>query len=135
MQNMRKASQVALAPTLLALKAFVKLRILPEVQGDAQNQSLLRTWLEKTVVAFVLFATSASSESESGLESEIKDLLDTVQEQSNASFSAPATHAAQALIWKAIDSHGGRSLTCFYETLRHPLFDNASQLNKGRIGR
>lgn len=135
MQNMRKASHAAPSKTLSALKMFVSLRLLPEIQGGAQDDALLQAWLEKTTIAFILFATSASAEIPSSSPSEIQDLLDTIQAHNNVPFSAPATHAAQALIWKAIDAEDSTLSPVLHELLRHPLFDNAGHLNKGRIGR
>jgi hypothetical protein len=134
MQSMRKASQVARAPTLSALRVFLKTRLLPEIQADLQNQ-LLQAWLEKTAVAFIMFATSTSAEHLPNLESEIKDLLGAIENHHNVPFSASATHAAQALIWKVMDIRDGESTSLLHETMRHPLFENAGHLNKGRIGR
>jgi hypothetical protein len=131
---MRKASQVARAPTLSALRVFLNTRLLPEIQADVENQSL-QAWLERTTVAFIMLAISTSAKNLQGLETEIQDLLDTVQAHHNVLFSASAAHAAQALIWKAMDTCDSRSAASLHETIRHPLFENAGHLNKGRIGR
>jgi hypothetical protein len=131
---MRKASQVARAPTLSALGVFLNTRLLPEIQADSKNQ-LLQAWLEKATIAFIMFATSTSAENLPNLETEIKDLLDAIEDHHNVPFSASATHAAQALIWKAMDMRDGESTSLLHETMQHPLFENAGHLNKGRIGR
>jgi hypothetical protein len=132
---MRKASQIAPAQTLSALKVLVSHRLLPDMQADANTQPLLQAWLEKTTVAFILFATSVSAEVSAVHDADIQNLLDTIQEHNNVPFSAPATHASQALIWKAIEMCDDKSISSLQKTMRHPLFDNAGHLNKGRIGR
>jgi uncharacterized protein (DUF2267 family) len=130
---MRRASQVARAATLSALRVFLNDRLLPEVQADVENQ-LSQAWLEKATIAFIMFATSASPELPS-LAIELQDLLDTIQRHTVVPFSASATHAAQALIWKFAETCDNRSASSLHEIMRRPLFANAGHLNKGRIGR
>ncbi|CAK3888277.1 hypothetical protein DOTSEDRAFT_119511 [Lecanosticta acicola] len=118
MQTFHKASAVSLPSTLTVLRSFIVSRLLPGLDDT-------RVWLEKATVAYILFMIPKTPGSPDAPSSDLKALLDSIASSTNLRFSARATHAIQALFWKA----GWDSL------LRHTLLENSGPINKARIGR
>lgn len=93
-------------------------------------------WVEKAIIARVWFSTS---DVHAGYALEhLRDTLNLVHD-SNFSLSAPATHAAQILLWKRVeavaeqeqdDSAEAWCLLCL-----HPILEKAGAQNKVKINR
>lgn len=108
------------------LEKFLQTRLFNH--GDAQ-------WIEKVVVTQLwIFLDSASNQ----LSETLLDLLNVVLQNSRP-FGAPATHAAQTLLWKRIEimySQGNYQETQSWCNIAlHPLFEKAGDLNKAKIFR
>lgn len=135
MHNMRAAAQVCLPASIVSLRDFIVGRLLTDGQLSGQDQESLNTWLEKATIAFIIFATSAPSDLNLHVDSEIYELLDSIYQRTQRLFSGQATHAAQALIWKYAGKHDTPLNPAWADVLRHQIFENAGHVNKGRIAR
>ncbi|EKG11028.1 Tetratricopeptide-like helical [Macrophomina phaseolina MS6] len=111
------------------LEKFIQTRIL--TQENAQ-------WIEKVVVT-QLWISLESVESATNQPCEkTLDLLNLVLQNSRP-FNAPATHAAQTLLWKRIEIMYGQGkydeTEAWCSISLHPLFEKAGDLNKAKIAR
>lgn len=95
------------------------------------------TWIEKTVITRIWISTS-DVQAENVLE-QLQQTFDTILQESNSSLSAPATHAAQTLLWKkveetsACEQHDVSEAWC--RLCLHPLLEKAGAQNKVKITR
>ncbi|KAI4944815.1 hypothetical protein J4E91_008503 [Alternaria rosae] len=98
-----------------------------------ENQS----WIEKAVITRIWIGIN-NSLSENSLE-QLKDLFDTVAQNSKVSFSAPATHAAQTLLWKKVEAatsqerHNIAEAWC--RACLHDIFEKAGVQNRTKVAR
>jgi tetratricopeptide (TPR) repeat protein len=94
-------------------------------------------WVEITLTNRLWMATSLR-ETEDALPS-IRQVLQGVQDHLGKPISSSAAFAAQALIWKRIQSNAalGQHATAesWCRLALHPLFENAGQLNNAKIAR
>lgn len=95
------------------------------------------SWIEKAVVTRIWLSTS-DVHTESAVE-QLQHVLDTVLHDSSVLLSAPATHAAQALIWKkaeertAQEQHDVSEAWC--RLCLHPVFEKSGAQNRVKITR
>ncbi|KAI4712219.1 hypothetical protein J4E89_002485 [Alternaria sp. Ai002NY15] len=98
-----------------------------------ENQS----WIEKAVITRIWIGIN-NNLSENSLE-QLRDLFDTVVQNSKVSLSAPATHAAQTLLWKRVEAassqeqHGIAEAWC--QACLHDIFEKAGVQNKTKVAR
>ncbi|KAH3908764.1 hypothetical protein HBH56_171760 [Parastagonospora nodorum] len=96
-----------------------------------------QTWIEKAVITRIWIGTT-NSLAERILE-DTQELLEMVLQKSKSSFSAPATHAAQTLLWKRVEAAFSQEQFVIAEAwcrvCLHPVFDKAGAQNKARISR
>lgn len=118
-----------------ALGELIESRLLPDVSAASGSRDGLQDWIEKACVTYTHFAASISDAAYDHIIDRLGSVFDAVAKQSGTTFSPRATHAIQALIWKAVGiaEHGNAEAWC--SLLRHSLFDSAGQVNKARIGR
>lgn len=94
-------------------------------------------WIEKSVITRIWLSTS-DAHAESALE-QLQQTFDTVLQESNFSLSAPATHAAQTLLWRKVEEAAAQKQHCTTEfwcrLCLHPLFEKAGAQNKAKIMR
>ncbi|EME89756.1 uncharacterized protein MYCFIDRAFT_193597 [Pseudocercospora fijiensis CIRAD86] len=135
MQTLRKAEQISTEPALHALRLFICDRLLPEVKSAQARDPQVMEWLEKTIITYILFVTGGNDFASGKQASDVKDLLDKVEQASGASLSTKATHAAQTLIWKATGGSDEDTPIACCRLLQHPIFERAGHINKARIGR
>ena len=94
-------------------------------------------WIEKAIVIRVWLSTSGPSIGDSL--QQLQQVFDAVLQDGGFSLSAPATHAAQTLIWKRIEETTTQEQHNMAETwcrlCLHPLFTKAGAQNKGKITR
>ncbi|GME65197.1 Tetratricopeptide-like helical protein [Neofusicoccum parvum] len=94
-----------------------------------------KQWIEKVVVTQVWIYVDSGDDQPSNL---LRDLLDVVLHDSHT-FEAPATHAAQTILWKRIEiaySQGKyMEAESWCNIALHPLFHKAGDLNKAKIAR
>lgn len=121
-----------------ALAELVKKRLVPDPTADPIDQSqmsLVQSRIEKVCVTYTLFATSDAAASSISAIGGLQATLDSIAQRSDMTFSAKATHAVQALVWKTATTPDSASTETWYALLRHPLFNGAGQANKAKIGR
>ncbi|KAI0588960.1 SPO22 domain-containing protein [Pyrenophora tritici-repentis] len=111
-----------------ALDDMIDIRLFRE-----ENQN----WIEKAVITRVWFGSSDGI-SENTLE-QLQALFDTVLQNSNVTFTAPATHAAQTLLWKSLEAAANQEhhdvAEAWCRLCLHPLFDKAGAQNKAKVSR
>lgn len=94
-------------------------------------------WLEKTLITLVWnFTTSAELTDTFGL---LRDFLETLQGNIGRAISPSATHAAQILMCKRIDTSYNQEQYDAAQTWcrlsLHPIFSNSGTLNTGKLQR
>lgn len=109
-----------------ALDEFLHTRLLTGSNGE---------WIEKVVVTQIWIHVDSGGSLPSKW---LRDLLDVVLQQSHP-FEAPATHAAQTILWKRLEiaySQGKYPETeSWCNIALHPLFAKAGETNKAKISR
>jgi hypothetical protein len=95
----------------------------------------VKTWLEKAIVTYTSLCSSASEEDKPGVLERIPQLLDHVVRQAGDIISPRATHAMQALVWKASNDANVSHDETWLGILQHPIFTNVGPTNKVRISR
>ncbi|KAF2114687.1 meiosis protein SPO22/ZIP4 like-domain-containing protein [Lophiotrema nucula] len=94
-------------------------------------------WIEKVVITRIWIGTT-SSLMDNTLAS-LQGLVNKVSSSIRGTLSAPATHAAQTLLWKRVEvyysqaDYGDAEAWC--RLCLHALFERAGELNKGKIAR
>lgn len=131
MRAIHRVKKASLVVACRTLEEFITERLLPDLTIDEQCEATVLTWLEKSCVTYVLFATSNSQEAEKDTNHWLQNIFAAIAQTMDGPFSPKAAHAIQALIWKAVD--GGQPELC--DLLRHSLFNSAGQVNKAKIGR
>lgn len=111
-----------------ALDDLLKNRLIREENGP---------WIEKAVITQIWLSTS-NIHAENALE-QLQQILDMVLQESGTSLSAPATHAAQTLIWKKVEDKSAQeqheSAEAWCRLGLHPMFEKAGAQNKIKITR
>lgn len=96
-----------------------------------------RSWIEKTVIARVWINTS-DAHAGNALE-QLQQTFDLLIHESNFSFSAPATHAVQTLLWKMVEAATRQeqddTAAAWCQLCLHPILENAGAQNKVKITR
>ncbi|KAL2351922.1 meiosis protein SPO22/ZIP4 like-domain-containing protein [Cryomyces antarcticus] len=94
-------------------------------------------WIEKTSITRLWIATSLP-EATDALAS-LLQLIESISQEYGKCFTPPATHAAQTLLWKRIESEYAKGQFDIAEAwcrlARHQLFEKAGELNKSKISR
>ena len=135
MQSIHRVRHVSLEAACHAIWKLVTTRLLPDLSAASETEVIFQTWIEKACVTYTLFATSSIDATSDFVIAGLEDTLNAVVQRSNTAFSPKATHAAQALIWKAAGTADPDTGDRWCRLLRHPLFDGAGQVNKARVGR
>lgn len=96
-----------------------------------------QTWIEKAVITRIWISTgNALAEN---LLDQLTKLFDNVLQNSKTSLSAPATHAAQTLLWKRVEGtcsqeqYGVAEAWC--RICLHPIFEKSGSQNKAKVAR
>lgn len=96
-----------------------------------------RLWIEKALITQIWLSTS-DLYVENALE-QLQQTLDLVFQESRFLLSAPATHAAQTLLWKKIEDRSAQeqhdSAEAWCRLCLHPMFEKAGAQNKAKITR
>ncbi|RMZ74395.1 transcription factor [Pyrenophora seminiperda CCB06] len=111
-----------------ALDDMIDMRLFRE-----ENQG----WIEKAIVTRI-WISSDHSTSDNALE-QLQGLFDTILQNSKGPLSAPATHAAQTLLWKRAEAAASQEhhdvAEAWCRLCLHPLLDKAGAQNKAKIAR
>ncbi|KAF1940662.1 SPO22-domain-containing protein [Clathrospora elynae] len=128
MHHIHKLKDQSNVTACKALDDLIDIRLFRE-----ENQ----TWIEKAVITRIWIGTT-NSFAEKALE-QLQELFDTVGQNSKAPLSAPATHAAQTLLWKRVEVASSQELYVAAEawcrTCLHHIFEKAGAQNKAKIAR
>ncbi|KAF1835983.1 SPO22-domain-containing protein [Decorospora gaudefroyi] len=96
-----------------------------------------QTWIEKAVITRIWIGTT-NNFAENTLE-QLHELFDTLEQSPKVTLSAPATHAAQTLLWKKVEAacaqerHGVAEAWC--RICLHPIFGKAGAQNQAKVSR
>ena len=111
-----------------ALDELLKSRLIRDEHGP---------WIEKAVITRVWISTS-DSHAGNALE-QLQQTFDLLIHESNFSLSAPATHAAQTLLWKRVETAKGQEqddmAAAWCQLCLHPVLEKAGAQNKVKITR
>ncbi|KAF2629751.1 SPO22-domain-containing protein [Macroventuria anomochaeta] len=109
-----------------ALDDLIKTRLLREENGP---------WIEKAIITRIWLSTS-DVHAENALE-QLQQVFDIVLQESNFSLSAPATHAAQTLLWKKVEEMAAQeqhdTVEAWCRLCLHSLLEKAGAQNKVKI--
>ncbi|KAF2090252.1 SPO22-domain-containing protein [Saccharata proteae CBS 121410] len=96
-----------------------------------------RPWIEKATITRIWISASLKDEDQSM--SVVRCLLDAVAENTHGPFNAPATHAAQTLLWKRIEAAFAEKryevAEAWCRLTKHRLFERSGELNQAKISR
>ncbi|KAF2872932.1 meiosis protein SPO22/ZIP4 like-domain-containing protein [Massariosphaeria phaeospora] len=126
MHNIHKLKDHSNASSCKSLDDLIEIRLFRE-----ENQN----WIEKAFITRIWLGTT-SSYSDNCLET-LHELFEMVSRNTKGPLSAPATHAAQTLLWKRVEAsysqeqHEATDAWC--RICLHPLFDKAGELNRSKI--
>ncbi|KAL5114846.1 sporulation-specific protein 22 [Pleosporales sp. CAS-2024a] len=89
-------------------------------------------WIEKAIITRIWISTN--NPSANNIIEELHELLETASRNMEDTFSAPATHAAQTLLWKRVDAAYSQDQFAAAEAwcriCLHPVFDKAGAQNQ-----
>jgi hypothetical protein len=95
----------------------------------------VKTWLEKAIVTYTSLCSAATNDDKPGVLERIPQLFDHVVRRAGDIISPRATHAMQALVWKASNDTNASHAENWLGILQHPIFTNVGPTNKARIAR
>ncbi|KAF2804066.1 SPO22-domain-containing protein [Mytilinidion resinicola] len=128
MHHVYKLKDQSNATACKILDDLIRIRLFGENNQDwIEKVTITRTWI-----------TTKGPHAEDMLEG-LRDIFDEVSQNTKTTFSAPATHAAQTLIWKQIEyaysQNEYQSSEAWCALAVHALFDKAGESNKAKIAR
>ena len=132
MKSIHRVRKVSLSVACHALGEFITERLLPNL---TEENDAISTWIEKSCVTYTLFVTSDSQDTQNLSVQWLQGTYDAIAQALNGPLPPRATHATQALIWKAAGVNYTELADKLHELLRHPLFNSAGQVNKAKISR
>ncbi|KAF3008729.1 hypothetical protein E8E13_009809 [Curvularia kusanoi] len=119
--HIRKLKEMSNLYACQALDNLLQNRLLREANG---------LWVGKAIVVRVWLGTSDAPAGHS-LE-QLQKMMDSVMQEPSFSLSAPATHAAQTLIWKVIEETTAREqyneAEAWCQLCLHPIFEKADDI-------
>ncbi|EUC48226.1 hypothetical protein COCMIDRAFT_87783 [Bipolaris oryzae ATCC 44560] len=128
MHHIHKLNEHDNATAIKALDDLIDIRLFRE-----ENQQ----WIEKAIITRIWISTTRNS-SENMLE-QLQDRFDTVSQNLPTPISAPATHAAQTLLWKCVELAASQEKHKMAEAwchmCLHPIFDKAGVQNQAKVSR
>jgi hypothetical protein len=95
----------------------------------------VKTWLEKAIVTYTSLCSAATNDDKPGVLERVPRLFDHVVRRADNIISPRATHAMQALVWKAFNDTNASHAENWLGILQHPIFTNVGPTNKARIAR
>lgn len=135
---MKAVNRVNTASHLVACKALGDLltsRLLPDIMIDGELNQEIMAWIERVCVTYALFVTKGAERADHVTVDWLQQIYDATSRAVGGMFSSKATHAIQALVYKASATKDANLAKKWLQILRNPLFDTAGQVNKAKIGR
>ena len=134
MHSICKIKQAGLSHALAAIEQLTNTRLLPDLDA-VMDSDQVKSWLEKAVVTYTSFCTASTSLPNPDLAQRTSLFFDHMLQQASDVLSPRATHAMQALIWKASNDTQGPDAEAWLDVLQHSLFVSVGTSNKARISR
>ena len=95
----------------------------------------VKTWLEKAIVTYTSLCSTATNNEKPGVLEGVPLLFDNVVRRAGDIISPRATHAMQALVWKASNDSNTSHAETWLDILQHSIFTNVGPTNRTRISR
>ena len=135
MKVIHRVNQASHVAACRALEDFLTSRLLPDVidGGEMDHQVLKR--VEQVCVTYALLVVQGSQRAQHVTIDWLQGAYDATAAALNGTYSSKATHAMQALVYKIFPPNDANVADKWLRILRHPLFNNAGQVNKAKIGR
>ena len=128
MHHIHKLKDHSSVTACKALEDLIDIRLFRE-----ENQS----WIEKAVITRIWIGTNNSFSE--NVREEMQELFDTVEQNSKMRLSAPATHAAQTLLWKRVEAASSQEqhnvAEAWCRMCLHAIFEKAGAQNKAKVVR
>lgn len=129
---MCKIKRINLNHALSAIEQLATTRLLPDLDA-VMDIDQVKSWLEKAVVTYTSFCTASAGDPD--VPQRMSTCFDHLMQQASDLLSPRATHAMQALIWKASNGSQGPDAEAWLDVLQHSLFQSVGASNKARISR
>lgn len=132
MQSISKIKRASFAGALDALDQLITTRLVPDLNAVMETDQV-KSWLEKALVMYTNLCVNAPEDDKSRALEKMPQLLDQMFERTCDLLSPKATHAMQALIWKASNDAQGSEAQVWLSLLQHSIFVTIGAANKARI--
>lgn len=129
---MCKIKRISLNHALSAIEQLATTRLLPDLDA-VMDSDQVKSWLEKAIVTYTSFCTASAGDPD--VAQNVSTFFDSLMQQASDVLSPRATHAMQALIWKASNGSQGPDAEAWLDVLQHSLFQSVGASNKARISR
>lgn len=134
MQSICKIKRIGLDHALGAIEQLATTRLLPDLDA-VMDSDQVKSWLEKAIVTYTSFCTASTGSPRPEAAQRMSTFFDHLLQQASDLLSPRATHAMQALIWKASNGSQGSDAESWLDVLQHSLFVSVGSSNKARISR
>lgn len=134
MHSVCKIKRISLNHALGAIEQLATTRLLPDLDA-VMDSDQVKLWLEKAIVTYTSFCTASTDSPGPDAAQRMSTFFDHLLQQASDLLSPRATHAMQALIWKASNGSQGSDAEAWLDVLQHSLFMSVGASNKARISR
>lgn len=134
MHSVCKIKKISLNHALGAIEQLATIRLLPDLDA-VMDSDQVKSWLEKAIVTYTSFCTASTDSPSPDAAQRMSTFFDHLLQQASDLLSPKATHAMQALIWKASNGSQGSDAEVWLDVLQHSLFVSVGASNKARISR
>lgn len=134
MHSVCKLKKISLNHALGAIEQLATTRLLPDL-GAVMDIDQVKLWLEKAIVTYTSFCTASTDSPSPDVAQRMSTFFDHLLQRASDLLSPRATHAMQALIWKASNGSQGSDAEAWLDVLQHSLFVSVGASNKARISR
>jgi len=134
MHSVCKIKRISLNHALGAIEQLATTRLLPDLDA-VMDSDQVKLWLEKAIVTYTSFCTASTDSPGPDTAQRMSTFFDHLLQQASDLLSPRATHAMQALIWKASNGSQGSDAEAWLDVLQHSLFMSVGASNKARISR
>lgn len=118
-----------------ALGDLIASRLLPDLMITGEPNHQILTWIEQICVTYALLVVRESGRAQHATIEWLREVYDTIFQVLNDTLSSKATHAIQALLYKASATNDANVAEKWLQLLRHSLFSNTGEVNQAKIAR
>ena len=134
MHSINKVKRVSFGTAVSAIEQLITARLLPDLDAVMGNDQV-KTWLEKAIVTYTSLCTTTTNDDKPRVLERVPQLFDNVVRRAGDIISPRATHAMQALVWKASNDANASHAEIWLGILQHSIFASVGPTNKTRITR